>query len=365
MTLTQHYQKKLAEGDIVYDKEQERAVMALQFVLDALDKQQQSLISTVKRNIKMSLGLSIHPVKGLYLWGGVGRGKTYLMDLFYHALPGDKKERLHFHHFMMLVHSKLKALQGTHDPLKYVAKEFSSLFSVLCFDEFYVKDIADAMLMTNLFKYLFSQGVTLVATSNIHPDNLYHNGLQRTKFLPTISLLKQHTRIIELNHGCDYRLRYLEDADIFHYPLDEAAQNNLYQYFEHLATHNISQSDPIQILERSIQTVLVANNIIWFDFSDICQGPRSQYDYIEIARLYHTVIIGNVKKLNDNFNDVAKRFIMMVDEFYERNVTLIMSLECRIEDLYSGKNLHFEFKRTLSRLQEMKSKEYLSLQHIS
>lgn len=365
MTLIQHYRTNLVEEDMVSDAEQERVVQHLQFVFDALEKQQSSLIAKMIRKIKRRLRLSIQPIQGLYLWGGVGRGKTYLLDLFFNALSGENKKRLHFHHFMMMVHHELNALQGENDPLKSVARKFGSNFCVLCFDEFYVKDIADAMLMANLFKYLFEQGVTLVATSNIHPDNLYHDGLQRTNFLPTISLLKTFTRIIELNSGCDYRLQYLEEVDIFHYPLDTGAQNNLYNYFNHLASHNILQSHAIIILDRVIQTVLLSNGIVWFEFMEICQGPRSQYDYIEIAKLYQTVLLSNVKQLDDSMDDVARRFIMMIDEFYDRHVTLIMSLECAIEELYQGNGLNFEFERTLSRLQEMKSKEYLSLQHIS
>lgn len=365
MTLVQLYQTNVNKKNIVYDVAQERAVNALQFVFDALVGQEKSLSLKNIKKIKMALGGKVQPVQGVYLWGGVGRGKTYLMDLFFNTLPGNKKKRLHFHHFMRLVHAELKILQGKNNPLKHVAKKFSSHFSVLCFDEFYVNDIADAMLMTSLFEYLFEQGVTLVATSNIHPDDLYHNGLQRTNFLPTIALIKKFTRVIELEVGCDYRLRYLEGVEIFHFPLDDESQGNLYRYFNHLASHNILQNHTIPVLGRDIQTVLVSSNVIWLDFIAICQGSRSQYDYIEIARLYHTVIISNVKMLDDAVNDVVKRFIMMVDEFYDRHVTLIMSLESDIKDLYRGKILSFEFKRTLSRLQEMKSKKYLSLEHLS
>jgi len=365
MVLVQQYQANVNNKDIVYDAAQEQAVNGLQLVFDALIARENSIFSSVVKKIKMALGLKIEPVCGVYLWGGVGRGKTYLMDLFFKSLPGNKKKRLHFHHFMRLVHAELKNIQGKNNPLKHVATRFSAHFSVLCFDEFYVNDIADAMLMASLFHYLFEQGVTLVATSNIHPENLYHNGLQRTSFLPTIALIKKYTKIMELKEGCDYRLQFLEGAHIFQFPLDEEANSTLYHYFEHLASHNVLKNQKINILGRDIPTILMSSNVIWLDFSSICQGPRSQYDYVEISMLFHTVIISNVKRLDDFENDTVKRFIMMVDEFYERHVTLIMSLECAVEDLYQGKILSFEFERTLSRLQEMRSKKYLALQHLS
>lgn len=358
------YQKHLDNAEIEPDSSQEYAVKALQTVFERLCAISQSPIQKLFRKMKQQFDFDTPPVPGLYLWGGVGRGKTFLMDLFFDALPFEQKQRLHFHHFMMLVHEGLKKHQGKNDPLRIVAKHFAKSNLVLCFDEFFVSDIADAMLMANLFKYFFTQGVTLVATSNIHPNDLYHNGLQRSKFLPTIRLIKKHCEILNLDNGFDYRLRYLEEVEIFHYPLDNTAKSNLQHYFKHLAGHNIKQNEKIEILGRQISTIQTANEVIWFSFSEICQSPRSQYDYIEIAKLYRTIIVSDVMQMNDDMNDVARRFIMMIDEFYDHHVTLIMSLDCAVAELYQGNRLQFEFKRTLSRLQEMKSKEYLALQHI-
>lgn len=365
MTVLKQYKAHLESKEILHDEAQNKVVNELQNVYDELTEISQSLTSKGIRQLKRVLNLNIKPVQGLYIWGGVGRGKTYLMDLFYDALPFQQKSRLHFHHFMMLVHEELKKCQGQGDPLKITARKFTEKNLVLCFDEFYVSDIADAMLMANLFECFFDQGLTLIATSNIHPDNLYHNGLQRSKFLPTIDLIKKYCEIFELDSGKDYRLQYLEAVKIFHHPLDKAAEENLKKHFHHLATHNIKEGQPVRILEREIHTIKLANDVVWFSFFDICKGARSQYDYIEIAKLYRTVLISDVVQMGDEMNDVAKRFIMMVDEFYDHHVTLMMSIECPLEQLYNGRMLAFEFKRTLSRLHEMKSNEYLSLQHIA
>lgn len=357
MTLIHRYQLDLQHKKIVEDAAQKNAVYVLQEILDSLEKK-------VKRKFFSALNLRDTPVQGAYLWGGVGRGKTYLMDLFYQSVPFKNKKRLHFHHFMMMTHQQLKIYQGSKDPLREIAKKWRKEFIVLCFDEFYVSDIADAMIMAKLFEYLFHQGITLIATSNIQPENLYDNGLQRDKFLPTISLIKKYTQVVHLDNGIDYRLLFLTNAQIYHYPLDEVAQQHLVNYFNHLAPNKGSHHKNIDIQDREIKSVMEADSIVWFDFSEICEGPRNQYDYIEIAKLYQTVIVSGIKIMDEYKEDVAKRFIMMIDEFYDHHVTLIISAQANYDAIYIGKKLAFEFQRTMSRLKEMTSTEYLGREHI-
>ena len=304
------------------------------------------------------------PVKGLYFWGGVGRGKTFLMDLFFESLPIEKKRRLHFHRFMREVHKSLNRLQGEPNPLKRVAKNFSLDARVICFDEFFVSDITDAMLLAGLLQELFSLGVTLVATSNVEPDNLYANGLQRAKFLPAIDLLKEYTQVHNLDGGVDYRLRALEAAEIYHYPHDESAEIGLAQAFRDLSPDVGKENANLFIEGRQIKTRCCGDGIVWFDFAMICDGPRSQNDYVELAHVFQTVLIGKVPVFTAEIENQARRFISLVDEFYDRNVKLIISAEASIFDLYRGDLLVFEFRRTESRLQEMQSRDYLVREHL-
>lgn len=303
-------------------------------------------------------------IQGLYLWGGVGRGKTYLMDLFYDALPFEQKSRLHFHRFMQKVHTELAQLSGEQDPLLILANNLAKDTKVLCFDEFFVSDITDAMLLATLFDALFSKGVVLVATSNVFPDDLYKNGLQRARFLPAIDLIKSHCQIVNLDSGIDYRLRALTQAKIYHSPLDDDASKNLHNYFNKLAVEPITEKQYILINGRNIQTQKESLGTVFFNFSDLCQTPRSQLDYIEISKLYHTVLLANIPQLGEHNEDCARRFLALVDEFYERQVKLIISAQPPIDLLYSDGNLSFEFKRCISRLIEMQSQEYLSLPHL-
>lgn len=302
-------------------------------------------------------------IRGLYLWGGVGRGKTYLVDNFHDCLPFRRKLRIHFHRFMQRVHAELTELEGEPNPLEIIADRLAGEARVLCFDEFFVSDITDAMILGGLMQALFARGVTLVATSNIVPDELYKDGLQRQRFLPAIDLVKRHTEVINVDAGIDYRLRALQRAELYHTPLDDSANASLLKSFESLAPEAGKQWERLQINGRFLSSRWVADDVVWFEFAELCDGPRSQNDYIEIARIYHAVLIGNVPKMNAAMDDQARRFINLVDEFYDRNVKLILSAEVPILELYSGGRLEFEFQRTQSRLQEMQSQEYLARSH--
>jgi cell division protein ZapE len=285
------------------------------------------------------------------------------MDLFYEELSMKEKKRLHFHRFMREVHRKLRDFQGEPDPLKKVAASFAGQARIICFDEFFVSDITDAMLLAGLLDEMFRLGVTLVATSNVEPDHLYENGLQRRKFLPAIELLNAHTLVHNLDGGLDYRLRALESAEIYHYPLDDAAEIGLQAAFRSISPDEGKVAVVLPIEGRDIDTRRCGDGVAWFEFAALCDGPRSQNDYIELARLFQTVLVGNVPRFGEEKEDQARRFISLVDEFYDRSVKLIISAESPILDLYQGQRLAFEFQRTESRLQEMQSKEYLAKQH--
>ena len=312
-----------------------------------------------------TVGPTSEPVRGLYLWGGVGRGKTLLMDLFVETLPIRAKKRIHFHRMMREVHERLKALGNVRDPLDRVADDIARKTRVLCFDEFFVSDIGDAMILGRLLEGLFQRGVTLVATSNSKPDDLYKDGLQRQRFLPAIDLLNQNTEVVHLEGGVDYRLRLLERAGTYLCPDDEDALQRLSFFFAESATSEIRGKTTIDINAREIPARKCAKSIIWFRFEDICDGPRSQSDYIEIARWYPTVIISGVPQFDATLENQARRFIALVDEFYDRHVKLMLSADVELGSLYQGTRLTFEFERTASRLIEMQSKEYLALPHLA
>jgi cell division protein ZapE len=295
----------------------------------------------------------------------VGRGKTYLVDTFYDCLPFEKKMRVHFHRFMQRIHKELKLLDGKPDPLKLIAKKIASETRIICFDEFFVSDITDAMILGTLMQELFGHGIVLVATSNIIPDDLYKNGLQRARFLPAIDLINENTRVINVDSGNDYRFRTLERAEIYHYPLDDDAQRNLNIYFNQLAAEKGDNNTFVEIEGRHIPALRKAESVIMFEFRALCDGPRSQSDYIQLSKEYNTVLVANVEQMGANVEDIARRFIAMVDEFYERKVKLIMSSEVPVEKLYSQGRLSFEFQRCLSRLQEMQSRSYLAQQHLA
>ncbi|WP_433923901.1 cell division protein ZapE [Vreelandella sp. 21] len=370
------YQEDLKRDDFQYDPAQEQAVKHLQRLYDELLAIPASAPKTVVANKglkakvagllgkKVSAGGPVLPeVKGLYFWGGVGRGKTYLVDTFYEALPFPEKMRTHFHRFMQRVHNELTHYKGEKNPLTLIAGKFAAEARVICFDEFFVKDITDAMILANLLEALFERGVVLVATSNIVPNDLYKDGLQRARFVPAIELVNHHCEVVNVDSGVDYRLRALERAEIFHAPLDKAAEQELSRSFREIAGHEGEEGAPLEINHRVLKTRRLHDDVAWFEFVELCDGPRSQNDYIELAREFHTVLVSNVTQMNVKTDDQARRFINMVDEFYDRGVKLLMSAEVPVEALYRDGKLTFEFQRTLSRLQEMQSKEYLALPH--
>jgi cell division protein ZapE len=366
MTPGQRYQRELSKPDFIADPAQARAV-------DHLDRLYHDLVGSPGRLesslVQRLFSRKAHnpvwsPVRGLYFWGGVGRGKTFLMDTFYELLPFKEKQRTHFHRFMRQVHQQLKQLEGEKNPLQLVAANFAEQTRVLCFDEFFVADITDAMILAGLMEALFARGVVLVATSNIAPDGLYQNGLQRSRFLPAIALIEQHTDVVNVDGGVDYRLRTLERAELYHCPLGLEAERGLMQSFVALAPEPGQADQLLEIEGRHIEARWVADDVVWFEFAMLCDGPRSQNDYIELAREFQTVLLSNVPCFNLQ-DDRARRFINLVDEFYDRNVKLVLSAEAPLHELYQAGRLGFEFERTRSRLLEMQSLEYLGREHRS
>lgn len=351
------YRELAANGSFISDPQQERVVSALDELWNALKNQRNPrLIRRVRRN-------KSQPIKGFYIWGTVGRGKTFLMDLFYEQLPVRRKQRIHFHRFMQRIHHSLREQGNVRDPLPRIAADWARHCSVLCLDEFFVSDIADAMLLGGLFEHLFQQGVTLVTTSNIAPDELYKDGLQRAKFLPAIDLIKQNTRVLELSGKTDYRLRILEQSEIFHFPLDAAADRVMTESFN-LMVAECELDHDLQINNRNFHARRRGDGVIWFEFEELCMQPRGSIDYIEIARTFNTVMLSNMPQLAEADSNAARRFITLVDEFYDRNVKLLISADVPIKELYAGKLLGFEFQRTVSRLTEMQSHDYLARPHL-
>ena len=356
MSPAERHRALIAAGQLAEDPFQRQAVALLDELHRRLGRQRrQPLIRRWLRRPEAETGL--------YLWGGVGRGKTLLMDLFHETLPDKGKLRMHFHRFMQRVHHELNRRAGSANPLQGFADDFAKHTRVLCFDEFFVADIGDAMILGELMQALFQRGLTLVATSNVAPDRLYENGLQRRRFLPAIEALKRHTLIHRLEGETDYRLRVLERAEIYHAPLDDEAEASLSASFGDLTTEPAERNAPLEVENRIIQARQLAPDVAWFEFSELCEGPRSQNDYIELARCFHTVLVSNVKRFTATNEDAARRFISLVDEFYDRNVKLILSAEAPVADLYAGERHGFEFERTRSRLLEMQSRAYLARSH--
>lgn len=370
LTPTSRYLSALNEGSHQPDDVQKEAVSRLDLIYQQIVTKEQSvpqsggLMAKFGKLLGKREPTSLTPVRGLYMWGGVGRGKTWLMDLFYQSLPGERKQRLHFHRFMLRVHEELTKLQGHSDPLEIVADRFKAETDVLCFDEFFVSDITDAMLLGGLMKALFARGITLVATSNIPPDELYRNGLQRARFLPAIDAIKQYCDIMNVDAGVDYRLRTLTQAHLWLSPLNEETRQQMDKLWQALAGAKRTQSPTLEINHRPLATLGVENQTLAVSFATLCVDARSQHDYIALSRLYHTVMLFDVPVMTPLMESEARRFIALVDEFYERHVKLVVSAAVPLYEIYQGERLKFEFQRCLSRLQEMQSEEYLKRQHM-
>ncbi|MFZ5637749.1 MAG: cell division protein ZapE [Pseudomonadota bacterium] len=301
---------------------------------------------------------------GLYLWGGVGRGKTFLIDLFYAGLPIREKRRTHFHRFMREVHERLRAHAGERDPMAAIAREWRASLRVLVLDEFFVSDIGDAMLLARLLERLFDEGTILVTSSNAAPSDLYRDGLQRARFLPAIALIERHCNVVFLDSPHDYRLRALTRSPVYRAPLDAESEAWLESRWHELRGDDDHRDAGIEIDGRRIAVRARTKGMAWFDFSALCEGPRGSADYIEIATEFHTVLIGGVPVFDANRDDAARRFVTLIDEFYDRRVNLVCSADAMPSALYRGERLVAAFERTASRLIEMQSAEYLALGHL-
>jgi len=299
--------------------------------------------------------------RGVYMYGGVGRGKSFLMDCFFSAVPLKRKARLHFHEFMREVHRELQDLRGTADPLDELGKRIARRYRLICFDEFHVADITDAMILHRLLAALFDNGVGFVTTSNFHPDALYPNGLHRDRILPAIEILKTHLDVVNVDNGTDYRARTLAQARLYHTPLGHAADVEMNETFTRLASSTCDENPVLQIESRRIHARRKAGGVVWFDFKVLCGGPRSQNDYLEIATQFHTVLLSDVRHMPVRMASEARRFAWLVDVLYDRRVKLIISAEVPPEALYTEGPLVHEFPRTISRLNEMQSMEFLAL----
>ena len=304
-------------------------------------------------------------VRGIYLWGGVGRGKSFLMDEFYRLTPVARKQRIHFHRFMQDIHHRLRDLQGQPEPLSIIAQQVARDTRLLCLDEFHVTDIGDAMLMRGLLEGMVQSSVVLVTTSNQQPDDLYQHGLQRAQFLPAIDLIKSGMEVLQLDGGSDYRLRALEQAGVFHFPLDERVRTAVDQAFRGIAGEAGQSDSALEIEGRSIQAQRLAPGVAWFEFTQLCDGPRGAADYIELARRYHTIVIWGVPVFSPAMKESVRRFTWLVDEFYDRRVKLILAAEAPLEIVFRDLPSQPDIDRTLSRLIEMQTTQYLTQPHLA
>lgn len=354
MSVKQAYEAELAARGYTPDPAQQRAVLALDACASEWSQFKERRSNALKKLIN-------HPStpQGVYLFGGVGRGKSFLMDLFFNHVPLKRKTRLHFHEFMREVHRELATLKGVVNPLDKLAMQMAERYRLICFDEFHVSDITDAMILHRLLQALFDRGVGLVATSNYKPDDLYTHGLHRERFLPAIALIKSRLQVLNVDNGVDYRSQTLSQLALFHTPLGEDAQAAMDNAFERLI--ETQEEDPVLHIEsRRIHAKRRAGGVVWFDFRTLCGGPRSQNDYLEIASQFHTVLLSDVPAMSPRMASEARRFTWLVDVLYDRRVKLILSAEVAADLLYAEGQMAHEFARTVSRLHEMRSAEYLS-----
>jgi cell division protein ZapE len=358
-SLLAHLKPELDRRRIVLDRAQLGALERLQRLHDELVEFRRARLSLLRRWFHPPLA-----PRGIYLWGGVGRGKSFLMDAFYTAVPLRRKTRVHFHAFMKGVHDELRTLSREEDPLATVAARIARRHRLICFDEFHVSDVADAMILGRLLTALFRLGTVFVLTSNYRPDDLYPNGLQRQNLLPTIALLKQWLDVVEVDGGTDYRLRELEQAATYYVTPPGAADPQLAALFERMRPG--PDEDPRLVVDsRVLKAKRRAGGLVWFDFATLCEGPRSQIDYLELARRFAVVIVSDVPRLSPEMSNAARRFTWLVDVLYDHRVKLLLSAEVAAADLYrKGANSH-EFARTVSRLVEMRTREYMALPHLA
>lgn len=353
MNVEEYYHHALAQRDYKADEAQQRAITRLQQCYDEWVAYKGQRSSTFKRLINRPA-----VPRGVYMWGGVGRGKSFLMDSFYSVVPLVRKTRVHFHEFMRDVHRQLDDLRGVADPLDEVAKRVAKKYRLICFDEFHISDVADAMIMYNLLKALFDNGVSFIMTSNYDPNLLYPDGLHRDRILPTIALLYEKMDVMNIDAGIDYRGRALEQVEAYYTPLNAQTDKALRDAYASVA--ETADEDPaIRIEAREIRSLRRAGTIIWFDFNTLCGGPRSQNDYLEIASRFHTVILSGVPMMSAAMSSEARRFTWLIDVFYDQGVKLLMSAEVEPEELYTNGAMANEFHRTVSRIVEMQSREYM------
>ena len=357
MTVRQLYEQTLAERGYRPDEAQLCGIAAL----ERCEREWEDYKS--RRRHALAKLLVRPPIpRGVYMHGGVGRGKSFLMDCFFQAVPLQRKTRLHFHEFMREVHRELQELKGTANPLDELGKRIARRFRLICFDEFHVADVTDAMILHRLLQALFDHRVSIVTTSNFHPDALYPNGLHRDRILPAIELLKAHLEVVNVDAGVDYRQRTLEQLELYHWPLDASADEAMRAAFERLAEAH--DEDPeLHIEQRSLRALRRAGGVVWFDFRTLCGGPRSQNDYLEIASRFHTVLLSGVPAMPPKLASEARRFTWLIDVLYDRRVKLVMSAEVPAEQLYVEGPLSHEFPRTVSRLVEMRTAAFLGLEH--
>ncbi len=363
MSLIKLYSAALTQPDMVEDKAQQQAILKLEALSKRLANNNESAFIEILRKLVPIKKWQVEPIRGLYFWGGVGRGKTWLMNLFFEQLTVKQKKRVHFHHFMLEIHDELSALKNTKNPLNHIAKNIAQETKVLCIDEFIVTNITDAMILSELLHALFKHRVCLIATSNRVPDDLYLNGLQRERFLPAIELIKTHTEVFELDSGIDHRAALLEQSDVYYHPIDDNTHQRIKQRTLELSISPLIDNKRLTVQKREIETVCCSDEIVWFDFDVICTSPRAAQDYIELAQRFNTIILTNIPLLDEYTDDKTRRFIYLIDELYDRNVKLIASAASQPNELYSGTMLEFAFHRTSSRLIEMRSHKYLSQAH--
>jgi cell division protein ZapE len=364
--LRQRYERQLAERAFHSDAAQLAALARLEDLRERLLAVERAPSARLSRWLSEASGrLRRTPVRGLYLWGGVGRGKTWLMDLFFASLPFPAKRRRHFHRFMQDVHARLATLTHHRSPLERVAAELARDAHVLCLDELYVADIGDAMILGGLFAGLFRRGVTLVTTSNTPPEELYREGLQRQRFLPAIALLERHLEVLRVDGGTDHRLRQLTQAGTYLPAGAPDTPTRLAALFDSLSGHDGQRGGVLEVEGRDIPVLGVGGGAVWFEFAALCSGPRSQNDYIDIARSFQSVLLSEVPVMDARREDEARRFIALIDELYDHNVKLVVSAYAAPAGLYQGERLSAAFARTVSRLTEMQSEEYLAREHLA